>query len=67
VTARYHMPRSLLEFGAEMPGVKLVPYPVAADISDSAAWQNMRRLNGEYVKYLASLMRISAGGLLRDA
>ena len=67
VTAAYHMPRSLLEFGVEMPGVKLVPYPVAAEQKGATAWQNARRLHGEYVKYLASLMRISADGLMRDA
>ena len=27
VTADYHMPRSMVEFGAEMPGVKLIPIP----------------------------------------
>lgn len=66
VTAAYHMPRSLLEFGVEMPGVKLVPYPVAAEPPGTPAWHNVRRLHGEYVKYLASLMRISADGVMRD-
>ncbi len=67
VTAAYHMPRSLLEFGVEMPGVKLVPYPVATEALGAPAWQNMRQLHVEYVKYLASLMRISADGVMRDA
>jgi uncharacterized SAM-binding protein YcdF (DUF218 family) len=59
VTAAYHMPRSLLEFAAEMPDVKLVPFPVAADSPGGLSWQNLRRLNGEYAKYLASWVRIS--------
>ena len=56
VTADYHMPRSLVEFGSEMPGVKLIPYPVA-DAIDSPNWQTVRRLSSEYVKYLASSVR----------
>lgn len=56
VTADYHMPRSLVEFGSEMPGVKLIPYPVA-DAIDSPNWLTVRRLSSEYVKYLASSVR----------
>ena len=62
VTANYHMPRSLIEFGAAMPGVKLVPYPVAADTLRMLSWDNAKRLQGEYVKYLASTLRISVAG-----
>ena len=58
VTADYHMPRSLVEFGAALPGVMLVPYPVA-DPPESLSWQSAKRLNGEYAKYLASLLRAS--------
>ena len=64
VTANYHMPRSLMEFGAAMPGVKLVPYPVAADTLRMLSWENAKRLQGEYVKYLASTLRISVAGAL---
>ena len=67
VTADYHMPRSLVEFGAQMPGVQLVPYPVAADNPKSLTWENARRLGGEYVKYLASVVRVSLFGVRRDA
>jgi uncharacterized SAM-binding protein YcdF (DUF218 family) len=59
ITAAYHMPRSLIEFGAAMPGVKLVPYPVAPETSRFAGWQNLRRMQGEYAKYLASIVRVS--------
>jgi len=65
VTAAYHMPRSLIEFGAAMPDVKLVPYPVAAETSSAAGWQNLRRLQGEYAKYLASFVRTSLSELVR--
>jgi uncharacterized SAM-binding protein YcdF (DUF218 family) len=67
VTADYHMPRSLVEFGAQMPGVHLVPYPVAADNPKAPIWDSARRLSGEYVKYLASVVRVSLFGVRRDA
>jgi uncharacterized SAM-binding protein YcdF (DUF218 family) len=58
VTARYHMPRSLTEFQAAMPGVKLEPYPVEpVDIDLSGWWHDFRALHvlhSEYAKYLAS-------------
>ena len=58
VTANYHMPRSLIEFGAQMPDVHLVPYPVAVDAPKNLSWDAVKRLNGEYVKYVASVIRI---------
>ena len=67
VTANYHMPRSLVEFSAAMPGVKLVPYPVAADALRMLSWENAKRLQGEYFKYLASVLRISVAGALPHA
>jgi uncharacterized SAM-binding protein YcdF (DUF218 family) len=56
VTADYHMPRSLVEFGMQMPLVRFVPYAIA-DSPKTLSWQDFKRLNGEYVKYLASLAR----------
>ena len=67
VTANYHMPRSLVEFGAQMPGMDLVPFPVAADNPKAPIWESARRLSGEYVKYLASVVRVSLFGVRRDA
>jgi uncharacterized SAM-binding protein YcdF (DUF218 family) len=67
VTADYHMPRSLVEFGAQMPGVELVPYPVADDNPKAVTWESARRLSGEYVKYLASVVRVPLFGGRRDA
>jgi uncharacterized SAM-binding protein YcdF (DUF218 family) len=58
VTADYHMPRTLVEFGAALPGVRLVPYPVA-DPPETLSWQSAKRLNGEYAKYLASVVHAS--------
>lgn len=65
VTADYHMPRSLVEFGSEMPGIHLIPYPVP-DVANSrfGAW---RRLGGEYVKYLASSARAFVVSAVRQA
>jgi uncharacterized SAM-binding protein YcdF (DUF218 family) len=67
VTADYHMARSLVEFGAVLPGVKLVPYPVAADAPKLQSWDGAKRLNGEYVKYLASVVRVSVAGIFPHA
>lgn len=76
VTANYHMPRSLLEFGDVMPNVKLYPYPVQQeDVVLDNWWTNahvFRVLQDEYVKYLGSLVVTSlfptnrASGRMRD-
>lgn len=58
VTAAYHMPRSLLEFNATMPDVTLIPFPIAADPPSEMSWVSFQRLNGEFVKYLASWVRL---------
>lgn len=61
VTASYHMPRSLTEFEAAMPGVRLEPYPVEPVDIDLAGWWHdpraLRVLQGEYAKYIASTLR----------
>lgn len=60
VTASYHMPRSLAEFGAAMPRVQLVPYPVEpSGVNMSGWWRKpgtIHLLHGEYAKYLAALV-----------
>lgn len=38
VTAGYHMPRSLLEFRAAMPGVRIVQHPVTPDHVKHESW-----------------------------
>lgn len=59
VTADYHMPRSLVEFEAAMPDTKLIPYPVPEPRSEG--WQIVKRVGGEYAKFLASYVRNTLG------
>jgi uncharacterized SAM-binding protein YcdF (DUF218 family) len=63
VTASYHMPRSLIEFAAEMPSVKLTPYPVAPQHFNLRGWWHdplaFSVLQWEYVKYVGTLARLS--------
>ncbi len=60
VTASYHMPRSLTEFGAAMPGVALLAYPVEPNGRKSTSFWAMpgtlHLLHSEYLKYLASVV-----------
>jgi len=60
VTASYHMPRSITEFQAAMPGERLVPYPVEPPNVDLTGWwhspSTLHLLNTEYAKYLASFV-----------
>jgi uncharacterized SAM-binding protein YcdF (DUF218 family) len=62
VTADYHMPRSLIEFETAMPDVELIPYPVVE--SRGATFGSLRRISGEYPKFLASWVRSTFGPLL---
>jgi uncharacterized SAM-binding protein YcdF (DUF218 family) len=59
VTATYHMPRSLQEFSARMPKVKLIAYPVASESLDIDGWWHspvaFSVLQWEYAKYLGSI------------
>ncbi|USQ94325.1 YdcF family protein [Caulobacter sp. RL271] len=66
VTADYHMPRSMLELSAAMPGVKLYSYPVKTDLNAHRWWKttlSARRMIVEYCKYLAILGREAFLGL----
>ena len=66
VTADYHMPRSMLELRAAMPGAKLYPYPVKTDLNAHRWWKtsiSARRMVVEYCKYLAILGREAFLGL----
>jgi uncharacterized SAM-binding protein YcdF (DUF218 family) len=60
VTANYHMRRSLNEFSADMPGVRLVAYPVDPQGLNRDDWwhdiHTLRLLHSEYAKYLASFV-----------
>lgn len=56
VTEDYHMPRSLLELQLAMPGVEIIPYPVASRLSKPSLWRNDPKIAGrlglEYLKLL---------------
>jgi uncharacterized SAM-binding protein YcdF (DUF218 family) len=54
VTGSYHMPRSLLEFGAAMPDVKLIAFPVDTDPNNPTFLRRWERYQGEYAKFIAS-------------
>jgi uncharacterized SAM-binding protein YcdF (DUF218 family) len=60
VTANYHIRRSMAEFAADMPGIRLEPYPVSPEGIDLTHWWRnphaLHLLHSEYAKYLASLV-----------
>jgi uncharacterized SAM-binding protein YcdF (DUF218 family) len=62
VTSGWHMPRALIEIENELPDVTLVPYPVVSERMREDAWWSdaptIRLLLIEYVKYLASFVRV---------
>lgn len=68
VTTWFHMPRALVELRRAMPGMNLLPYPVgqlrAAELTDAAT---VRRLVGEYHKYLAALSGLTASPIVVSA
>lgn len=60
VTSGYHMPRTMLELAREMPNAELIPYAVT-DRSGAPWWHDWptaRLLVGEYVKFVAALVRV---------
>ncbi|HZH26752.1 MAG TPA: YdcF family protein [Azospirillaceae bacterium] len=63
VTAHYHMPRSLLEFRAALPDVRIVPHPVAPPRVRLDAWWRhpgtATLLAAEYLKFIAAGLRVS--------
>jgi uncharacterized SAM-binding protein YcdF (DUF218 family) len=62
VTSGWHMPRALIEIENELPDVKLIPYPVVSERMRDVTWWSdaptVRLLLIEYVKYLASIVRV---------
>jgi uncharacterized SAM-binding protein YcdF (DUF218 family) len=67
VTSAYHMPRTLLLIGDQIPDVTLHAFPVVSDTMRMERWWEhpgmVRLLAGEYVKYLyARVKRVVASG-----
>jgi len=71
VTADYHMPRSLLEFHAAMPEVKILPHPVFPETVKRDQWYlwpgTTSLIIREYHKFLLATLRIRLGGLFNGA
>ena len=67
VTSDYHMPRSLLEFGAALPDVQVWPYPVSSQRVHLDEWWlwpgTTRLLFVEYNKFLMAYCRIAFASL----
>lgn len=65
VTANYHMPRSLLEFGRAMPAVRIVPHPVFPQRFKIGSWWRFpgtaMLLASEFNKSLIAQLAISGG------
>ncbi|WP_341915257.1 YdcF family protein [Ferrovibrio terrae] len=68
VTANYHMPRALVEFGRIPSGITILPHPVRSDAMRVEDWWQRRTatvfLLGEYSKYIAALLRAHLGSQL---
>lgn len=62
VTAAYHMPRSLAELARAMPGMELIPHPVAPEGLRRKVWwldtATTRLLAAEYAKFLQAAARL---------
>lgn len=68
VTAAFHMPRSLYEIGARLPGVELVPHPVFPPLVRLDDWWmspgTASLIASEYSKYILVVLRDRLGKLL---
>ncbi|MEK9970249.1 MAG: ElyC/SanA/YdcF family protein, partial [Ferrovibrio sp.] len=68
VTANYHMPRALVEFGRALSAFTVLPHPVRSDAMRVEDWWQRRTatafLLGEYTKYVAALLRAHLGSQL---
>jgi uncharacterized SAM-binding protein YcdF (DUF218 family) len=60
VTSNYHIPRAMAELSHQLPGVRLIPYPVVTN-RGGTIWSNgiiARLLFSEYVKYMVAVVRM---------
>jgi uncharacterized SAM-binding protein YcdF (DUF218 family) len=60
VTAGYHMPRALAELSRALPGIALHPVPVISPAVGARSAATLRLLAGEYMKFLAAQVGLSA-------
>jgi len=62
VTSSYHMPRSMVELGQQMPDIVLVPFPVVTDRLRTERWwmsaPTAKLIFSEYAKYVFALLRM---------
>jgi uncharacterized SAM-binding protein YcdF (DUF218 family) len=58
VTSDYHMPRSLIEMGRQLPGTHIIPHNVRSDPASLADPALLRVLLPEYLKYVAARLRL---------
>jgi len=65
VTTWFHMPRALVELRRAMPALTLLPYPVGQLRAEELIHAGgVRRLIGEYHKYLAALSGLTASPMV---
>lgn len=68
VTAAYHMPRSLLEFRAELPDIKIVPNPIFPEHVKTKWWRwpgSAVLVIKEYNKFMLAWLRQQVKSLKR--
>jgi uncharacterized SAM-binding protein YcdF (DUF218 family) len=61
VTSNYHMPRSMAELERQLPGVRLIAYPVVTDRMRTESWWTLptaKLLLSEYLKYMLAQVRM---------
>ena len=70
VTSAYHMPRSLLEFEAALPDVRIVPHPVFPPNVKQEGWYRYPGTAAlfavEYTKFLLARLRLTIEGFGRE-
>jgi uncharacterized SAM-binding protein YcdF (DUF218 family) len=60
VTSNYHIPRAMAELSHQLPGVRLIAYPVVTN-RGGTIWSNgiiARLLFSEYLKYMVAVVRM---------
>lgn len=58
VTSDYHMPRAWLEFHESMPGIRIMRWPVKAQVEDNQKINFVRLVFGEYNKTLLTAIKV---------